>query len=144
MCYMQWCRQGGACGLICTQSMHLSIHPMHVLFTYSLSQYARFTTLSQPHIMYVSLHNIRRLSTWNSTTLLLVLQCPVYYSTLLLDLCIHPPVQLLSIICTHYNLQTPLVMCIMPMGYTLGRFRQMYHRNMGYFREGWVGRVIRT
>ena len=27
---MQWCRQGGACGFICTQSMHLCTHPMHV------------------------------------------------------------------------------------------------------------------
>ena len=24
-----WCCQGGACGFICTQSMHLCTHPMH-------------------------------------------------------------------------------------------------------------------
>ena len=26
--YSQWCRQGGACGFICTQSMHLCTHPL--------------------------------------------------------------------------------------------------------------------
>ena len=41
--FNRWCRQGGACGFICTQSMYLCTHPMHVymyviwLFTYSLS-----------------------------------------------------------------------------------------------------------
>ena len=48
----QWCHQGGACRFICTQSMHLCTHPMYDIvwfcLYYSLSQYACFTTLSQP------------------------------------------------------------------------------------------------
>ena len=28
----QWCHQGGACGFICTQSMHLCAHPMHIVY----------------------------------------------------------------------------------------------------------------
>ena len=32
--YAQWCRQGGACGLICTQSMHLCTHPLHDCVVY--------------------------------------------------------------------------------------------------------------
>ena len=30
----QWCHQGGACGFICTQSMHLCTHPMHDCVVY--------------------------------------------------------------------------------------------------------------
>ena len=44
--FVQWYRQGRACGFICTQSMHLCTHPMHVLFYYL--PIACFTTLPQP------------------------------------------------------------------------------------------------